>query len=88
VPADAANMVNRYLAETGVAARVPEAAQAATASSEIRWAVADRLRHRVFGEGVVVGFIDKDILDVDFAGQRRSLKVGVAPLERLAAAST
>jgi hypothetical protein len=31
----------------------------------------------------VVGFIDRDILDIDFRGQRRSIKLGVVPLERI-----
>jgi hypothetical protein len=47
------------------------------------WALNDRVRHRVFGDGHIVGFIDRDILDIDFCGQRRSIKVDVAPLERI-----
>jgi DNA helicase-2/ATP-dependent DNA helicase PcrA len=45
--------------------------------------VGDRIRHRVFGEGRIVGLRDKDVLDIDFAGHRRSIKVGIVPLERI-----
>lgn len=38
----------------------------------MRWADNDRIRHRVFGEGRIVRVRDKDVLDIDFAGQRRS----------------
>ena len=37
-----------------------------------RWAVNDRIRHRVFGEGRIVRVREKDVLDIDFAGRRRS----------------
>jgi len=85
-PPGAVALLNRYLGEVGLAERyVLPAAPASKpgAPDEHRWALHDRVRHRVFGDGYVVGFIDKDVLDIDFRGQRRSIKLGVVPLERL-----
>ncbi len=83
-PAAAVALLNRYLGEVGIAERfAPPAGSVpgAGAPGARPWALHDRVRHRVFGEGYVVGFIDRDILDIDFRGQRRSIKLGVVPLE-------
>ena len=44
----------------------------------------DRLHHRHFGAGVVQRIRDGGILDIDFAGTVRSIRIGVAALERRA----
>lgn len=83
-PPGAQALLNRYLGEVGIAPRYASPAGAAPrpgSAEPRRWALNDRVRHRVFGEGRVVGFIDRDILDIDFRGQRRSIKLGVVPLE-------
>lgn len=85
-PPEATGLLNRYLEAVGIPERYAVAkAQSATlhAGGPQRWAVGDRLRHRVFGEGRIVAIRDKDILDIDFAGHRRSIKVGIVPLERI-----
>jgi DNA helicase-2/ATP-dependent DNA helicase PcrA len=82
VPRPTIGVLNRYLGEVGMAERyaLPKGPPPAPEAPR-RWALNDRVRHRVFGDGHIVGFIDRDILDIDFCGQRRSIKVDVAPLE-------
>jgi DNA helicase-2/ATP-dependent DNA helicase PcrA len=46
------------------------------------WGLNDRLRHPTFGDGCVVGLVDRDTLDIDFGGRRRKIRLGVVPLER------
>jgi DNA helicase II / ATP-dependent DNA helicase PcrA len=80
----AVSVLNRYLGEVGIGERyTPPQEPEPEAPVERPWATNDRIRHRVFGVGRVVGFIDQDILDIDFRGQRRSIKLGVVPLERV-----
>ena len=79
-------VLNRYLDEVGIAERYepPKAApQEKTSVSERTWKLNDRVRHRIFGDGYVVGFAGRDILDIDFGGTRRRIMASVAPLERL-----
>ncbi|WP_267878416.1 hypothetical protein [Thiocapsa marina] len=38
----------------------------------LRWAVNDRICHRVIGEGRIVRVRDKNVLDIDFAGWSRT----------------
>jgi DNA helicase-2/ATP-dependent DNA helicase PcrA len=47
------------------------------------WGVNDRVRHPFFGDGLVVGMRDQDILDINFGGIRRSIKSGVVAMERV-----
>ncbi|NCA71699.1 MAG: ATP-dependent helicase [Sphingobacteriia bacterium] len=83
---EAAVLVNRYFEEVGVGARVPVPQEAGAQADADAVTIGDRVRHPAFGEGMVVGMIDVDILDIDFGGQRRALRLGVAPLERQARA--
>ncbi|NEV60319.1 ATP-dependent helicase [Thiorhodococcus minor] len=80
-------VLNRYLGEVGIEARYERPASMAPGSGEPqrppRWALNDRIRHRVFGEGFIVGLVDRDIVDIDFNGQLRRIKTSMAPLERL-----
>ena len=67
------------------ATHCPRRRRQARCAGERRWALNDRVRHRFFGEGLVVGFIDQDILDIDFGGtapvdQARGGAAGVASL--------
>jgi len=43
----------------------------------------DRVRHRVFGDGFIIGFVDSDIVDIDFHGRVRRIKTSMASLERV-----
>jgi hypothetical protein len=85
-PAEASALLNRYLEAVGIPDRyaVPEAHTASSSGDgSPRWAVNDRIRHRVFGEGRIVRVREKDVLDIDFAGKRRSIKLGIVALERI-----
>ncbi len=85
-PADASGLLNRYLEAVGIPERyaVPKAhPKASSGDGSPRWAVNDRIRHRVFGEGRIVRVRDKDVLDIDFSGRRRSIKLGIVALERI-----
>ncbi len=42
-----------------------------------------RVRHPFFGDGLVVGLRDQDILDINFGGTQRSIKAGVVAMERV-----
>lgn len=75
-------IVNRYLTEVGLSQQTAKSQQAACTDSHT-WQVNDRVRHKFFGDGVVVRFVYDDIIEVQFGAQRRSLKIGVAPLESL-----
>lgn len=82
-PVSVIGVLNRYLGEIGIVERYaqPASPPSPLAQGPRPWRLNDRVRHRVFGEGHVVGFVDRDILDIDFCGQRRKLKIGVVPLE-------
>ncbi|HSO83914.1 ATP-dependent helicase [Thiocapsa sp.] len=85
-PAEASALLNRYLEAVGIPDRyaVPKAHPAASSGDgSPLWAVNDRIRHRVFGEGRIVRVREKDVLDIDFAGKRRSIKLGIVVLERI-----
>lgn len=78
-------VLNRYLDEVGIAERyAPPAQPQPEPAVERPWEPNDRIRHSVFGEGRVVGFVDRNTLAIDFGGQRRSIRLGVVPLERVA----
>jgi DNA helicase-2/ATP-dependent DNA helicase PcrA len=85
VPKTAAPRLNRYLEAVGLAERyvVPETPPAPAPKTAPRpWGLNDRLRHPTFGDGYVVGLVDRDTLDIDFGGRRRKIRLGVVPLER------
>jgi len=82
----AAPLLNRYLEAVGLPERyvVPETTPAPAPKTAPRpWGLNDRLRHQTFGDGYVVGLVDRNTLDIDFSGQRRKIRLGVVPLERL-----
>lgn len=83
-PAGTAPLLNRYLDELGIEHRYrqPTSPRPDT-DSQTHWALHDRVRHRVFGDGQIVGFGDRGILHINFAGHRRAIMVSLAPLERL-----
>jgi len=86
VPKTAAPLLNRYLEAAGLPDRyvVAEAPPAPAPKTAPRpWRLNDRLRHRTFGDGYVVGLVDRDTLDIDFGGRRRKIRLGLVPLERL-----
>lgn len=83
-PAATVPLLNRYLKEVGIAHRYtqPRSPKPNT-GARAHWALHDRVRHRVFGEGQIVGFGDRDIIHINFAGHRRAIMASLAPLERL-----
>jgi DNA helicase-2/ATP-dependent DNA helicase PcrA len=80
----AAPVLNRYLGEVGLEERYQPPAQPPTAPVPPGdWGINDRVRHPFFGDGLVVGIRDQDILDINFGGTRRSIKSGVVAMERV-----
>jgi DNA helicase-2/ATP-dependent DNA helicase PcrA len=80
----AAPVLNRYLGEVGLEERYEPPAQPPTAPVPPGgWGINDRVRHPFFGDGLVVGIRDQDILDINFGGTRRSIKSGVVAMERV-----
>jgi DNA helicase II / ATP-dependent DNA helicase PcrA len=83
-PACAAPLLNRYLTEVGIPHRYPPPkSRKRGVGAPSDWALHDKVRHRIFGEGHVVGFGDRDIIHIDFGGHRRAIKASMAPLERI-----
>ena len=83
VPDTAVPLLNRYLAEVGIADRYHQAAAVPTRQSP-SLSLNDRVRHPAFGEGYVIGFAGPDVVDIDFGGTRRKIKISSVPLERVA----
>jgi DNA helicase-2/ATP-dependent DNA helicase PcrA len=80
----AAPVLNRYLGEVGLEERYQPPAKPPTAAVlPGDWGINDRVRHPFFGDGLVVGIRDQDILDINFGGTRRSIKSGVVAMERV-----
>jgi DNA helicase-2/ATP-dependent DNA helicase PcrA len=80
----AAPVLNRYLGEVGLEERYQASAEPPTAPVPPGgWGINDRVRHPFFGDGLVVGIRDRDILDINFGGTHRSIKSGVVAMERV-----
>ncbi len=80
----AAPVLNRYLGEVGLAERYQASEEPPTAPVPPGdWGINDRVRHPFFGDGLVVGVRDKDILDINFGGTHRYIKSGVVAMERV-----
>jgi DNA helicase-2/ATP-dependent DNA helicase PcrA len=83
-PESTAPLLNRYLEAVGIVDRYQRAASTPPTPLRRSLALHDRVRHRVFGEGYVVGFDGPDVVDVDFRGTLRRIKLSTVPLERVA----
>jgi len=81
---EAAPVLNRYLEDVGLEERYQAPAELPTAPVPFGgWGLNDRVRHPFFGDGLVVGVRDQDILDINFGGTQRSIKAGVVAMERV-----
>jgi DNA helicase-2/ATP-dependent DNA helicase PcrA len=78
VAPDRARILNRYLAEVGIADRYPESASRALPTGD--YATGQRVRHTHFGEGVVQRS-DGQTVTVRFGSAERRLRAALAPME-------